>query len=247
MTGRIRRLRAWRPGPAEGAGDNVAGALTGLATLAACVVADIALSNESAAIVGTFVAAPFFAAMLAGPVVTASVAVLALGAALISPLWNTNTSEAEQVVRLLIIGLGGALATSGAWLRMHWAGRSERLALLDSVGGVADGSLPLAETLSRVTEVVVPTFGDVCILDAIHEGRVSRIAVRAEGREDAPAIEAALRQRTPALPEWLVRGERSWRHIPQWRPNVRDEELRRMAESDADLEFLRRMGRGRGS
>ena len=41
----------------------------------------MALSNESAAIVGTFVAAPFFTAMLAGPLVTAGVAVLAFGAA----------------------------------------------------------------------------------------------------------------------------------------------------------------------
>ena len=122
---------------------------------------------------------------------------------------------------------------------MHWAGRSERLALLDSVGGAADGSLLLAETLSRATEVVVPTFGDVCILDAIDEGRVSRIAVRAEGGEDAPAIEAALRQRTPALPESGPR-----RALLATHPAAALERPRRGAPPDggvdADLEFLRR-------
>ncbi len=237
----LRRLPRWRPGPAGGSADDAAGAIAGLLTLGACVAADVALSDESAAIVGTFVAAPFFAAMLAGPAVTAGVAVLALGAAAASPLWNSDAGSAEQVVRLAVIALGSALAVGGAWLREHWAGRSERLRLLDSVGAVADGSLPLAETLRRVTGVIVPAFGDICMVDAIHEGRVSRIAVRADGPEDAAVVEDRLRRRPPALPEWLVRGERSWRHIPQWRPHVADEELRRMAHSDDDLEFLRRV------
>ena len=48
-----------------------------------------------------------------------------------------------------------------------------------------------------------------------------------------------MRTRPPALPQWLVKFERSWRHIPQWWPRVRDEELRRMATSPDDLEFLR--------
>ena len=243
----LRRLPRWRPGPAGGSADDAAGAIAGLLTLGACVAADIALSDESAAIVGTFVAAPFFAAMLAGPAVTAGVGVLALGAAAASPLWNSDAGSAEQVVRLAVIALGSALAVGGAWLREHWAGRSERLRLLDSVGAVADGSLPLAETLRRVTEVIVPAFGDICMVDAIHEGRVSRIAVRADGPEDAAEVEERLRRRPPALPEWLVRGERSWRHIPQWRPHVADEELRRMAHSADDLEFLRRVDPARGS
>ena len=151
-----------------------------------------------------------------------------------------ETGEAEQVVRLAVIGLGGGLAVSGAWLREHWAGRSERMGLLDSVGAVADGSLPLAETLRRVTDVVVPGFSDICIIiDAIREGGVTRIAVRAGGRDDATEVEATLRKRPPALPDWLVSGERSWRHLPQWRPHVGAEELRRMAHSTTDLEFLR--------
>lgn len=241
MFGRLHKLSSWRPGPAGGLADNATGAIAGLLTLGACMIADIALSNKSAGIVGTFVAAPFFTAMLAGPLVTAGVAVLAFAAALASPLWNTETGEAVQVVRLAVIGLGGALAVGGAWMREHWAGRSERLRLLDSVGAVADGSLPLAETLRRVTDVVAPGFSDICIIDAIREGGVARIAVRAGGREDAAEIEAGLRTRPPALPEWLVTGERSWRHLPQWRPHVGEEELRRMAHSAEDLDFLRRV------
>ena len=51
-----------------------------------------------------------------------------------------------------------------------------------------------------------------------------------------------MRRRPPALPEWLVKVERSWRDIPEWWPRVRDEELRRMANSPDDLEFLRSLG-----
>ena len=160
-----------------------------------------------------------------------------------------ETGEAEQVVRLAVIGLGGGLAVGGAWLRAHWAGRSERLRLLDSVGAVADGSLPLAETLRRVTEVIVPGFSDICMVDAIHEGGVSRIAVRAGGRDDADRGRGdACASRPPALPEWLVRGERSWRHMPQWWPQVGDEELRRMAHShDGPRVPARARTRARGS
>ena len=136
-------------------------------------------------------------------------------------------------MRLIVIGLGGALAVGGAWLREHWAGRSERLRLLDSVGAVADGSLPLAETLRRVTDVVVPAFGDICIIDAIREGGgASRgspsgpAAARTPRRVRGPHCAAARRR----CPQWLVRGERSWRHLPQWRPHV----ARRGAAADGD-------------
>ncbi len=214
------------------------GILAGLLTLAVCVVADVTLTRESAALVGTFVAAPFVAALVAGPRATAGVGLAAIAAAAASPSWNA-TAESEQIVRLAVIAGGTALAVAGAWIRSRSAGRSERLRLLDSVGAVADGSLPLAETLRRVTEVIVPALSDICMVDAIHDGRVSRIATRASGREDSAAIEERMRTRPPALPQWLVEFERSWRHIPQWWPRVRDEELRRMASSPDDLEFLR--------
>ena len=233
----IGRFRDWTPD--QGPAGEWLGFFAGVTMLAVCVIADVLLDGESAAIVGAYVAAPFVAALLAGAGATAAVGVLALVAAIASPAWNASVGEPELLVRLLLIGVGAALAVVGAYVRSSSVGRSERMRLLDSVGAVADGSLPLAETLGRVTEVIVPAFSDICMVDAIHEGRVARIATRVRGRGDALTIEERMRTRTPALPQWLVKFERSWRHIPQWWPRVRDEELRRMATSPDDLDFLR--------
>ena len=233
----IGRFRGWSAG--EQPAGRWLGVVGGIVMLALPVAADVALTGESAAIVGAYVAAPFVTALFAGPGATAAIGLLALGAALASPSWNTGVDEPELAVRISLIVLGTGLAVLGAWVRQRSAGRSERLRLLDSVGAVADGSLPLAETLQRVTEVIVPQLADICMVDAIHEGRVSRIATRVRGRGDDAEIEERFRTRLPALPQWLVKFERSWRHIPQWWPKVRDEELRRMATSPDDLRFLR--------
>lgn len=219
-----------------------AGFVAGLVVLVVVLAVDIVLDSESAAIVGTYVAAPFVAALLAGAGSTAAIGVLAVAFAIASPVWNPSTEGTEQVFRVLVVLLGACLATAGAWIESGSRDRSGRLRLLDAVGAVADGSLPLDETLRRVTDTIVPVAGDICVLDAVHEGRVTRIAVRAHGRDDAVEVEEGMRRRAPTLPEWLVNVERPWRKIPRWRPEVGDEELRRMANSPEDLEFLRSLG-----
>jgi PAS domain S-box-containing protein len=234
MIGRLRELSAGE----SPAGDWL-GLAAGIVMLGICVGADIVLTQESAVIVGAYVAAPFVTALIAGPAATAAVGVMAIAAALASPGWNMGLDDPQLAVWLVLIGLGTALAVAGAWLRSVWVGRSERLRLLDAVGAVADGSLPLAETLRRVTEVIVPALADVCMVDAIHEGRVSRIATSVRERPDRESIEERMRGRPTALPAWLAESERSWRHIPQWWPRIRDEELRRMSTSPEDLRFLR--------
>lgn len=242
MQGWIGRLGEYGlTGPAQPVSTPV-GLLIGLLVLAFCVVADILLDRESGAVVGTYVAAPFVTALLSGPRATALVGLLAMIAAMASPSWNMNTETANELVQLGVILCGSGFAIAGSWVRIRSTERSERLQLLNAVGAVADGSLPLAETLDRVTEVIVPAFGDICMVDAIHEGRISRLAVRVGEREGSAAVQERLRRRSPDLPDWLVDVERSWRRIPRWRPRLRDEEVRRMAGSAGDLEFLRSLG-----
>ena len=196
------------------------------------VLVDFFLDSESAAIVGAYVAPAFITALLADARATAFVGALALGLAALSVTWNMGTHESPDYwVRLAIVAACAAIAVSGAWLRQRARGRAGRLELLDAVGDVADGSLPLAETLNRVVDVVVPTIGDLCMIDAVHEGRVTRIAVRAGGSEDDAAVERGIRSRRPALPVWLVNNDRPWRKLPRWLPRMNDEDLKRMAQS----------------
>ena len=82
--------------------------------LALCVTADVVLTDESAAIVGAYVAAPFVTALIAGPGVTAIVAALALAAAALSPEWNMGLGNTELAVRMGLIAIGGGVAIAGA-------------------------------------------------------------------------------------------------------------------------------------
>lgn len=43
---------------------------------------------------------------------------------------------------------------------------------------VADGRLSLEQTATRVCELVVPEFADLCVLDVVHEGGLRRLAVK---------------------------------------------------------------------
>lgn len=242
MKGWMRRVRERARWAAQRLPNARAGLALGLTTLAVAVGVDVALVDDSPALVGSYVAAPLVAAFLAGPAVVVLVGALALAAAAASPLWDSTTTDGEQLVRIGVIVFGTAVAVAGAWVRAYTAGRSERLELLDAVGAVADGSVPLAETLNRVTEVIVPVVGDLCMVDAVHDGHVSRIAVRAHGHRDAREIEARVRARRPSIPSWLVNVERPWRHIPRWMPRYKDEELKRMSQSPDDLAFLRSLG-----
>ena len=236
MRGLIRRLREWTPAAGGGATNDRLGLAAGLLTLAVCIAADFALTSESAAIVGAFVAAPFVAALLAGPVATAAVGVAAIGAAAAEPRLEHATGDSEQIVRLIVIA---------AW---HGPGGRRRLDPL-AIGGPLRA--PAAARLGRRGRRRLAAAGrDPAPGDRggragaqrhLHGRRdprragVSRIATRASGRADSSAIEERMRNRPPALPQWLVEFERSWRHIPQWWPRVRDEELRRMAARPTTL------------
>ena len=95
---------------------------------------------------------------------------------------------------------------------------------------------------ARVTEVIVPAVADICMVDAVHDRRVSRLAVRARGRADAEAVEEGIRRRDHGLPDWLVRGERSWQNIPRWWPKVNDEDRVADGPLTEDLGFLASLG-----
>ena len=90
-----------------------------------------------------------------------------------------------------------------------------------------------------MTELIVPEAADMCMIDAVNEGRVVRAAVRVQGVPNAAEVEDRLRRRTPSIPRRFVTSEPAWTQIAHFRPRMDAEDLRRMAEGPEDLEFLK--------
>ncbi len=207
-----------------------------MAALAVMAGLDIALGAK-VALVGTYAVAPFLTAVTGGPRATAIVAVATIAVGAASGLWNDNTGSDGWIARLVIIAAAGVFATMAARAAERARMGMFRLHLLDRVGRIADGSLPLAETLNQVTDAVVPAFADLCMVDAIHEGDVRRIAVRGSGSE-AARIEEHIRNRTPSTPDWL-RDPSSDSLEPHFVPAMPEEVVQEMANDADDLDFLR--------
>jgi serine phosphatase RsbU (regulator of sigma subunit)/PAS domain-containing protein len=213
----------------------------GLATLGGLVVLDLLIS-KSAAVSGTYMLAPFVSAMFGAVGATALVAVLSAAIGAASGEWNMDFGDSDYWIRLGGLLLGGVFALAGAWARERSRRTSRRLEVLDQIGAIADGSLPLADTLGRVTDLIVPVAADLCMVDVIHEGAVTRAAVRAGGAPQAAEVEVKIRTRPPSVPKWLVEDIPQWRHISRHIPHMRDEDLRRLAHDEKDLEILRGIG-----
>jgi PAS domain S-box-containing protein len=232
---RLRAAPAVSHGPSPG-DTNRWGVPLGLLTLAILLAVDVVL-GPSTIVTGMFLMAPFVCAQFGSVRGTALVAALALCLAATSPLWQADVGV-DYVVRLAAIAISGALAVAGALARHRSSANAGRLRLLDAISEIADGSLPLTETLGRATELIVPEAADMCMIDAVHEGRVVRAAVRVEGVPHADEIEERLRRRTPSIPGRFVALERAWMQIAHFRPRMDAEDLRRMAQDPEDLEFL---------
>jgi PAS domain S-box-containing protein len=234
---RPRRARAARGTRESRFGDTDRwGAPLGLAVLAVLFAVDLVLGPSSAA-TGSFLMAPFVCALFGGPRATALVAALAVCLGAASPLWQTDSGLA-YAIRVAAISVSGAFAVAGAHARERARTNAGRLRLLDAISEIADGSLPLSETLRRATELIVPEAADMCMIDAVHEGRVVRAAVRVEGVSDANRVEERLRRRKPSIPGRFVSAEGAWMQIAHFRPRMDAEDLRRMAQDADDLEFL---------
>jgi serine phosphatase RsbU (regulator of sigma subunit)/ketosteroid isomerase-like protein len=116
-----------------------------------------------------------------------------------------------------------------------------RFQILDDIARVADGGRGLDETLDAITEILVPEFGDFCMIDVIEEGSVRRAAVRVDG-PGAEAIEKGLAERRPALQEGIASAASVARQEPKFFERVTEADLRPFAEGEQDLQFLLSIG-----
>jgi serine phosphatase RsbU (regulator of sigma subunit)/ketosteroid isomerase-like protein len=114
---------------------------------------------------------------------------------------------------------------------------SRRFRILDDIARVADAGRALEETLAAITDILVPEFGDFCMIDVIEDGLIRRAAVRVDGPQ-AEAIEKGLAERKPALQERLASAASVARQEPKLFERVAEADLRPFAEGEEDLRFL---------
>jgi PAS domain S-box-containing protein len=208
-----------------------------LTVLAIAVALDL-IVGSSTVIVGTYLMAPLVCALFGTARGTALVAGLAVALGVASQAWNTGDG-ATYVIRILAIAIAGGFAVAGAHVRDTSRSNAGRLRLLDAISEIADGSLPLTETLRRATELIVPDAADICMIDAVHQGRVAPAAVRVAGVPNPQEVEERLRQRGHSIPGRFVDTEQTWTQIAHFRARIDGEDLRRMAQDPEDLKFLK--------
>jgi PAS domain S-box-containing protein len=119
----------------------------------------------------------------------------------------------------------------------------ERLAFLAKASAVLDRSLEPETTLARIVTLAVSRLGELCVIDLLDaDGRIVGATAAAHDPEIAHTLEQ-LRQRFPLDPAGehpVARVLRDGR--PLLVPEISDDLLVRMAESEEHLAFMRRVG-----
>lgn len=103
---------------------------------------------------------------------------------------------------------------------------------------VADGRLTLEQTASSVCELVVPAFADICVLDVVHEGALSRLVVKLSD-PDARELEARVRLRPLPIGEEPGVGAAVTHGTSQLLSGFPEEVLQAIARNEEDLALLR--------
>lgn len=144
---------------------------------------------------------------------------------------------ADVIVALALVVVAVVAAISTKKVRQT----NRRFRMLDEISRVADGGLPLDETLDAIAGIIVPELGDICAIDVIEDDSVRRAALRADG-PDAAAIAAGLKARGPRLQEQIASDASREQQEPRRFELRSEEDLRRFASDEEDLEFLRSLG-----
>lgn len=113
-----------------------------------------------------------------------------------------------------------------------------RFQILADIAAVSDAGGSLEETFDSICGILVPEFGDFCMIDVIDENRVPRrVAVRV-GPGGRPEFEQALAERLPSTPPSMVEGDRRTSLEPRFYERMTEEDLSELAHDAEDLEFL---------
>ncbi len=187
-----------------GSPNDWAGLIPAIAGIAILVALDVRLGSK-VVVIGAFAAAPFFTALRGARLATIVVAILVVCVGAVSGSWNHNYGTADFTIRIGLLAAAAIYACYSSYLIAQSRQTSRRLGLLNEIGEIADGSLPLTTTVERITDLCVPELADLCMIDVITGDRIERVAVKAAEPRSAE-LEPRLAAREPSLPQHIIEG-----------------------------------------
>lgn len=136
-----------------------------------------------------------------------------------------------------------ALLVAGAFALLFVRERKarRRFRILGEIAAISDAGGSLDQTFDAICAILVPEFGDFCMIDVIDEDRVPRRAAVRAASGGPPELERMLSERLPSTPPRMVDGRDSSLE-PRFYERMSDDDLRGLAHDDEDLEFLRGLG-----
>lgn len=215
-------------------GSRVLALAPGVSIALALTVVDIWAAPPTA-VIGIVVLVPLLTALLGTPRDVTAMGVVAVALVVLSALWHDNFGQVAYLQRVGVVTAVSLLAAFASRQRAPVARDRERFAVLSAVAEIADGTRTLTETVQRLNDLVVPAVADVCIVDAVSQGELQRLAVRVAGR-DGDATAQKLADRPPATVDDPGDPEQ-----PRLVASVDDALLRHTATDGADLELLREL------
>lgn len=170
--------------------------VTGLAIELALAVIDITLLPPNV-LVTIGVLLPLLCALYSRPRDVAIVGGVAVALVVASGAWRDDFAEPPYLQRVFIVAVGGLLAVMAAAGRARIGRDRERFLALAAVAEIADGTRSLEDTVAGLNDLLVPAVADVCVVDAVSQGQLRRLAVRAAGG-DSDALARAIAARPPS-------------------------------------------------
>jgi serine phosphatase RsbU (regulator of sigma subunit) len=116
-----------------------------------------------------------------------------------------------------------------------------RFGILAEIAAVSDAGGSLAHTFDAICAILVPEFGDFCMIDVIDEDRVPRRAAVRIAPGGVPDFERGLSERLPSTPPRMVDGDTSSLQ-PRFYERITEADVRGLSHDDDDHEFLRSLG-----
>jgi len=144
------------------------------------------------------------------------------------------------VAAVAVVALS-VMATLLAVLVVRERKTQQRFQILADVAAVSDADGTLEQSFDAICAILVPDFADFCMIDVIGEDRVPRRAAVCVAPGADGEIERGLTERVPSMPEHMLEDEDGDSRGPRFYERMSDDDLRKLAHDQDDLEFLRRL------